>query len=90
MRDFFKTLVHVFTLCLRNYELSQEQGISQKEYEKISIKKQESSSHLIYNIFRLGKMAGEAEPFSARQFEDELPVKCLENLAIKEICGSFE
>ena len=32
--------------------------------EKISIKKEEISSYLVYNIVSLGKMAGEAETFS--------------------------
>ena len=47
----------------------------------MSVKKEEISSYLVYNI-SLGKMAGNAEPFSWRLVEDEIAVKYLKNLAI--------
>ena len=49
---------------------------------RISIKREQISSYLVYNIFSLGKMAGKAEPFSRRLVEDELAVKYLENLNV--------
>ena len=48
----------------------------------MSVKKEERSSYLVYNIISLGKMAGNAEPFSWRLVEDEIAVKYLKNLAI--------
>ena len=50
--------------------------------ERISIKKERISSHLVYNIFSLGKMAGKAETFSWRSVEDEL--------AVRKFCCYFE
>ena len=50
--------------------------------ERISIKMEQISSYLVYNIFSLGKMAGKAESFSWRSVEDELAVKYLENLDV--------
>ena len=50
--------------------------------ESISIKKEQISSYLVYNIVSVGKMVGKAEPFSWRSAEDELAVKYLENLDI--------
>ena len=50
--------------------------------ESISIKKEQTSSYLVSSKVSLGKMAGEAEPFSWRSAEDELAVKYLENLDI--------
>ena len=32
--------------------------------ERISIKKEQISSYLVYNVVSLGKMAGKTEPFS--------------------------
>ena len=43
--------------------------------ERISIKKEQISSYLVYNIVSLGRMAGKTEPFSWRSVEDELAVK---------------
>ena len=43
----------------------------------MSAKKEKHSSHLIYNIFSLGKMDG--KPFSWKYVEYELKVKYLEN-----------
>ena len=48
----------------------------------MSIKKEQISSYLVYNIVSLSKMAGKAEPFSIRSVEDELAVKYLENLKV--------
>ena len=48
--------------------------------ERISIKQEQISSYLVYNIVSLGKMAGKAEHFSWRSVEDELAVKYLEYL----------
>ena len=45
-------------------------------------KKEQISSYLVYNFVSLGKMAGKAEPFSWRSVEDELAVKCLEDLDV--------
>ena len=50
--------------------------------ERISIKKEQISLYLVYNIFSLGKMSGKAEPFSWRSVEDKLAVNYLENLDI--------
>ena len=50
--------------------------------ERISIKKEQISSYLVYNIVSLGNMARKAEPFSWRSAEDELAVKYLENLDV--------
>ena len=50
--------------------------------ERISIKKEQISSYLVFNIVSLGKMVGKAEPFSWRSVEDELAVKYLENLDV--------
>ena len=50
--------------------------------EKISIKKEQIFSYLVYNFVSLGKMAGKAEPFSRRSVEDELAVKYLENINV--------
>ena len=52
------------------------------ELKWISIKKEHISLYLVYNIVSLGKMTGKAEPFSWRSVEDELAVKCLENLDV--------
>ena len=43
--------------------------------KKISIKKEQISLYLIYNIVSLGRIGGKAEPFSWRLVEDELAVK---------------
>ena len=48
----------------------------------MSIKKEQISSYLVYNIVSLGKMAGKTEPFSWRSVEDKLAVKYLENLNV--------
>ena len=48
--------------------------------KRISIKKEQISSYIVYNIVSLSKMGGKAEPFSWRLVEDELAVKYLENL----------
>ena len=48
--------------------------------KRISIKKEQISLYLVYNIVSLGKMGGKAEPFSWRSVEDELAIKYLENL----------
>ena len=53
----------------------------------ISIKKEQISSYLVYNIVNLGKMGGKAEPFLWRSVEDELAVKYLENLDVLKICA---
>ena len=50
--------------------------------ERISLKKEQISSYLVYSIVSLGKMAGKAETFSWRSGEDELAVKYLENLDV--------
>ena len=50
--------------------------------KRISIKKEQISSYLVYIIVSLGKMAGKAEPFSWGSVEDELAVKYLENLDV--------
>ena len=55
---------------------------SADERISISIKKEQISSYLVYNIVSLGKMAGKAESFSWRSVEDELAVKYLENLDV--------
>ena len=52
----------------------------------MSAKKGKKYSHLIYNIFSLGKMA--AKVFLWRWVEHELKVKYLENLAFEEFCCS--
>ena len=49
---------------------------------KESIKKEQISSCLVYNIASLGNMAGKAEPFSWRSVEDEFAIKYLENLDV--------
>ena len=48
----------------------------------MSVKKENKYSHLIYNIFSLGKMAGKS--FSWRLVEHELKVNHLEKLAFKK------
>ena len=53
-----------------------------KADERISIKKEQISSYLVYSTVSLGKMAGKAETFSWRSGEDELAVKYLENLYV--------
>ena len=58
--------------------------------KRISIKKEQISSYLVYNIVSLGKMIGKAEPFSCRSVEDELGVKYLENLDVSKISTYFE
>ena len=50
--------------------------------KRISIKKEQISSYLVYRIVSLAKMAGKAECFSWRSLEDELAVKYLENLDV--------
>ena len=49
---------------------------------RISVKKENKYSHLIYNIFSPGKMAGKS--FSWRLVEHELKVNHLEKLAFKK------
>ena len=56
----------------------------------MSVKQEEISSCLVYNIVSLGEMTGKTEPFSGRKVEHELAVKYLENLAIEKICCYFE
>ena len=53
-----------------------------KAEKRISIKKEQISSYLVYNIVSLGKMGGKAETSSWRSVEDELAVKYLENLDV--------
>ena len=48
----------------------------------MSIKKEQISSYLVWNIVSLGKMSGKEKPFSWRSVEDELAVKYLENLDV--------
>ena len=48
----------------------------------MSIKKEQISSYLVYNIVSLGKMSEKAEPFSWRSVEDEPAVKYVINLGI--------
>ena len=48
--------------------------------KRISIKKEQISLYLVYNIISFCKMGGKAEPFSWRSVEDELAIKYLENL----------
>ena len=50
--------------------------------ERISIKTEQISSYLVYNIVSSGKMAGKVEPFSWRSVADELAVKCSVNLDV--------
>ena len=50
--------------------------------ERISVKKEQISSYLVYNIFSLSKMPGKVEPVSWRSVEDEL--------AVRKFCGYFE
>ena len=50
--------------------------------ERISIKKEQFSSYLVYNIVSLGKMPGKVELFSWRSVEGELAVKYIENLDV--------
>ena len=63
------------------------QRSSRSEYalvdERISIKREEISSYLVYNIVSLGKQ-------NLVHDDNELAARCLENLAIKKIYGYFE
>ena len=53
-------------------------------------KNEQISSHLVYNIVSLGKMAGKTEPFPWRPVEYELVAKYLDNLATEKIYCYFK
>ena len=56
----------------------------------MSVKKKKNLAYQIYNVFSLGKMAGETDPFTCRKVKYQLVVKCSENLAIEKMCCNFE
>ena len=48
---------------------------------RMSIRKEEISSCLVYNFFRLGKIAGKTKPFSGNLFqEDKLNMNLQSNI----------